>query len=400
MTQRPSGTRAVMSGKRQGPLAGITVLELGSLIAGPFCCRLLGDMGARVIKVEPPGTGDPLRNWGHVITESGSLWSLVQSRNKESVIADLRTEEGRQLVHRLVPAADVVIENFRAGRMEQWGLGPDDLRQHRDDLIVVRISAFGQTGPYRERPGFGSTAEALGGLRFLTGYPDGPPLRVGLSLADTVAALYAALGTCAALQRRNATGLGDVVDVALSDSVLSLLESVMPEYGFAGVVRRRDGNRLNGAAPSNTYLTRDGHWIAIGGNSDGIFVRLARLIPIEGLDIDIRFATNQSRREHVEELDKIIGAWVAGHDLIPLWELLNASSVPAAPVQDISQIVTDPQFNARDMICRVNVEGLGDILMPGLVPKFATGNGRIAWPGPQLGAHNTSVLTEMQQRPD
>jgi crotonobetainyl-CoA:carnitine CoA-transferase CaiB-like acyl-CoA transferase len=387
-----------MSDSGQGPLAGITVLELGSLIAGPFCGRLLGDMGARVIKVEPPDGGDPLRTWGHVTTEAGSLWSLVQSRNKESVVADLRTEKGQQVVRGLIPAVDVVVENFRPGRLEKWGLGPDDLRRYRDDLIIVRISGFGQTGPYRDRPGFGSTAEAIGGLRFLTGYPEGPPLRVGLSLGDTVAALYAALGTCAALHRRNSAGLGDVIDVALSDSVLSMLESVIPEYGFAGVIRKRDGNRLNGAAPSNTYLTRDGHWIAIGANSDSIFARLARLIA-GGVETDARFATNQSRREHVAELDELIGTWVAGHDLIPLWESLNASSVPAAPVHDVAQIVADPQFNARDMIRRVHVDGMGDILMPGLVPKFAAGNGRIGWAGPPLGAHTDSVLAVPQRPP-
>jgi crotonobetainyl-CoA:carnitine CoA-transferase CaiB-like acyl-CoA transferase len=389
-----------MTDSGQGPLGGITVLELGSLIAGPFCGRLLGDMGARVIKVEPPDGGDPLRGWGHVTTEAGSLWSLVQSRNKESVVADLRTAEGQHLVRRLIPKVDVVIENFRPGRLEEWGLGPDELRRHRADLIIVRISGFGQTGPYRDRPGFGSTAEAIGGLRFLTGYPEGPPLRVGLSLGDTVAALYAALGTCAALHRRDSAGLGDVVDVALSDSVLSLLESVIPEYGFAGLIRKRDGNRLNGAAPSNTYLTRDGHWIAIGANSDSIFARLARLIAVEGLDTDARFASNHSRREHVAELDQLIGNWVADHDLIPLWESLNASSVPAAPVYDIAQIVADPQFNARGMISRVHVDGLDDIIMPGLTPKFAAGNGRIAWAGPPLGAHSASVLAELQQPPD
>jgi crotonobetainyl-CoA:carnitine CoA-transferase CaiB-like acyl-CoA transferase len=389
-----------MSESGQGPLAGITVLELGSLIAGPFCGRLLADMGARVIKIEPPDGGDPLRTWGHVTTELGSLWSLVQSRNKESVVADLRTEKGQQLVRELIPAVDVVVENFRPGRLEGWGLGPDELRRCRDDLIIVRISGFGQTGPYRDRPGFGSTAEAIGGLRFLTGYPDGPPLRVGLSLGDTIAALYAALGTCAALHRRNSAGVGDVIDVALSDGVLSMLESVLPEYGFAGMIRKRDGNRLNGAAPSNTYLTRDGHWIAIGANSDSIFARLARLIGADGLETDARFATNQARREHVEELDELIGAWVADHDLIPLWESLIATSVPAAPVHDIAQIVADPQFNARGMICRVHVDGIGDILMPGLVPKFAAGNGRIACAGPHLGAHTDSVLAELQRPSD
>jgi crotonobetainyl-CoA:carnitine CoA-transferase CaiB-like acyl-CoA transferase len=376
----------------QGPLTGVTVLELGSLIAGPFCGRLLADMGARVIKIEPPDRGDPLRQWGQVVTEEGSLWSFVQSRNKESVIADLRRPAGRELVRRLVPQVDLVIENFRAGRLEEWGLSPDELEALRPGLIMVRISGFGQTGPYRDRAGFGSTAESMGGLRFITGDPDRPPMRVGISLADSVAALYAAIGAVSALHRRDQTGEGEVVDVALHEAVFSLLESILPEYGATGEIRTRQGNLLNGAAPSNTYETRDRRWISIGANGDGIFRRFCAAMGRSELADDARFVDNQSRRANIEELEAIIREWAGGQDLDALWETLNAAGVPAAPVYDISEIVEDPQFRARDMIQAIEIPGLGSLLMPGLVPRFSNAPGAIRWPGPALGAQTREVL--------
>ncbi|MBX6350361.1 MAG: CoA transferase [Clostridia bacterium] len=378
-------------GRRRGPLQGVTVVELGSLIAGPFCGRLLGDLGARVIKVEPPGKGDPLREWS-LVTDHGSLWSMVQSRNKESVAVDLRREAGQALVRRLLTKADLVVENFRPGRLEAWRLGPDDVWPLHPRLIYVRISGFGQTGPYRDRPGFGSIAEAMGGLRYITGFPDRPPLRVGVSLGDAVAALYAAMGALAALWRRRETGRGEVVDVALYEAVFSLLESILPEYGYAGLVRERQGNALLGAAPSNTYRTRDGIWMTIGANADSIFRRFAQAIGRPELPEDPRFRDNQARRAHVDELDAIIQDWVGRHDAGDVWKILNEAGVPAGPVYSVKDIAEDPQYRARAMILPVEVPGVGTVLMPGVVPRFAREPGGVDWPGPRLGEHTRKVL--------
>lgn len=378
---------------REGPLQGVTVVELGSLIAGPFCGRLLADLGARVIKVEPPGKGDPLREWS-LVTDKGSLWAMVQSRNKESVAIDLRQAAGQELVRRLLAKADVVVENFRPGRLEAWHLGPDNLWPSNPRLIYVRISGFGQTGPYRDRPGFGSIAEAMGGLRYITGFPDRPPLRVGVSLGDAVAALYAAMGALAALIRRRETGRGEIVDVALYEAVFSLLESILPEYGYAGLVRERQGNALLGAAPSNTYRTRDGAWISIGANADSIFRRFARAMGRPDLPDDPRFCDNQARRANVDELDAIIQDWVGRHDMEDIWKMLNEAGVPAGPVYSVRDIAEDPQYRARGMILPVEVPGIGPVLMPGVVPRFVREPGGVAWPGPELGEHTRHVLEE------
>ena len=334
-----------------GQLSGLRILELGSLIAGPFSTRLLADMGARVIKVEPPG-GDPLRNWG-MVTEEGSLWSMVQSRNKESVVIDLRRPEGQRLARKLADSVDVIVENFRPGRMESWNLDPIALRTDNPRLIVVRISGFGQSGPYRDRPGYGSTGEAMGGLRFITGFDDRAPLKVGVSLGDAVAGLFATIGTLAALHRRDVTGCGEIVDVALYESVFSLLEAILPEYGYAGSVRQRRGNALLGSAPSNVYPTGDNRWITIGANGDSIFRRFCGAIEQPELADDPRFADNQSRRSNVAALDRLIEGWTRQHDLGELWEILVGAEVPAAPVYSIADVVADPQYQARDMILRL-----------------------------------------------
>lgn len=376
-----------------GQLEGLCVLELGSLIAGPFCTRLLGDMGARVIKVEPPGTGDPLRNWS-LVTDHGSLWSMIQSRNKESVAIDLRRPEGQALVRRLAERVDILVENFRPGRLESWGLGPDELRMANPRLIVARVSGFGQTGPYRDRPGYGSTGEAMGGLRFITGFPDRPPLKVGISLGDAIAALYTTIGVLAALQRRNVTGRGEVIDVALHESVFSLLEAILPEYGYAGRVRQRRGNALLGSAPSNVYPTGDGGYVTIGANGDSIFRRFCGALGQPELADDPKFADNQSRRTNVKELDAIIESWTLQHRLPEVWDILVEAEVPAAPVYSIADIVQDPQYRARDMI--LNMTGpAGDILVPGIVPKFEEAPGRIRWLGGSVGEHTASVLRQL-----
>src|SRR4051795_11827636 len=284
-----------MSTTAAGPLAGVRVLELGSLIAGPFSGRVLADFGADVLKVEPPGGGDPLRTWSFV-TEHGSLWAMTQSRNKQSVAIDLRTAEGREIVRKLAIESQIVIENFRPGRMEEWGLGFENLAKENPALVMVRISGFGQTGPYSHRPGFGNIAESMGGIRYITGWPDRPPLRVGLSIGDSIAALYAVIGTMMALRQAEHTGQGQVVDVALSESVFSMLEAIVPEYGYDGRVRERTGNLLGGAAPTNLYPPADDRWLAIGPNGDGIFKRFTAAIGQPELADDPRFSSNQSRR--------------------------------------------------------------------------------------------------------
>ena len=377
-----------------GQLNGLRILELGSLIAGPFSTRLLADMGARVVKIEPPG-GDPLRNWG-LVTEEGSLWSMVQSRNKESVVIDLRRPEGQRLARKLAGSVDVIVENFRPGRMESWNLDPIALRTDNPRLIVVRISGFGQSGPYRDRPGYGSTGEAMGGLRFITGFDDRAPLKVGVSLGDAVAALFATIGTLAALHRRDVTGCGEIVDVALYESVFSLLEAILPEYGYAGSVRQRRGNALLGSAPSNVYPTGDNRWITIGANGDSIFRRFCGAIEQPELADDPRFADNQSRRANVAALDRLIEGWTRQHDVGELWEILVRAEVPAAPVYSIADVVADPQYQARDMILRLmGPHGIGELLVPGVVPKFVDAPSSVRWLGRAAGADTATVLREI-----
>ena len=376
----------------RGQLDGLRVLELGSLIAGPFCTRQLADMGARVLKVEPPGEGDPLRNWS-VLTDEGSLWSMVQSRNKESVAIDLRKPDGQDLVRRLAERVDVVVENFRPGRLESWGLGPERLRSANPGLVMVRISGFGQDGPYRDRPGYGSTGESLGGLRHVTGFPDRPPLKMGVSIGDSITALYATIGALAALHRRQVTGLGEVVDVALHEAVFSLLEGILPEYAHTGVVRERRGNALPGSAPSNSYPTSDGRFITIGANGESIFARFAEAIDRPDLPNDPRFDGNQARRANSDELDDVITQWTREHSLEEIWSRMNAAGVPAAPVYSIADIVGDPQFQARGMILEADGPGaVGRISMPGFVPRFSEAPSRLRWSGPRVGEHTAAVL--------
>jgi len=351
-------------------------------------------MGARVVKIEPPG-GDPLRNWG-LVTEEGSLWSMVQSRNKESVVIDLRRPDGQRLARKLAGSVDVIVENFRPGRMESWNLDPIALRTENPRLIVVRISGFGQSGPYRDRPGYGSTGEAMGGLRFITGFDDRAPLKVGVSLGDAVAALFATIGTLAALHRRDVTGCGEIVDVALYESVFSLLEAILPEYGYAGSVRQRRGNALLGSAPSNVYPTGDNRWITIGANGDSIFRRFCGAIEQPELADDPRFADNQSRRANVAALDRLIEGWTRQHDLGELWEILVRAEVPAAPVYSIADVVADPQYQARDMILRLmGPHGIGELLVPGVVPKFVDAPSSVRWLGRTAGADTATVLREI-----
>ena len=374
-----------------GPLAGVRVLELGSLIAGPFCGRILADFGAEVLKIEPPGAGDPLRTWSFV-TEHGSLWSMVQSRNKQSVSVDLRTPEGRDVVRKLAGQCQILIENFRPGRMEEWGLGYADLAADNPALVMVRISGFGQTGPYSRRPGFGNVAESMGGIRYITGWPDRPPLRVGLSIGDGIAALYATIGTLMALRVAEQTGTGQVVDVALSESVFSMLESIVPEYGYDGRVRERTGNILGGSAPSNTYPTADGRWLAIGANGDGIFRRFSAAIGRPELAEDPKYSTNQARRANVEELDALIAEWTSGRTLDAAMAVLEGADVPAGPVYSVQDIAEDPQYLAREMLVDLPDDRLGRVLMPGVAPRLSRTPGEVRWAGQDLGAATDQVL--------
>lgn len=377
----------------KGPLAGLRVLEMGQLIAGPLAARMMADFGAEVIKIEPR-QGDPLRTWG-LPSEAGSLWSLVQARNKRCITLDLKKPKAKEVVQRLVRTCDVVIENFRPGKLEEWGLGYEELKAVNPKLIMVRISGYGQTGPYRERPGFGNIAESMGGIRYLTGYPDRPPVRVGLAIGDEIAALHAVIGTLLALKRCGRTGKGQVVDVALTESVFNLLEGILPEYGKYGVIRERTGNILSVAAPSNMYLSKDDKWIAIGANGDGIFRRFTALMGKSELATDPRFLDNPARVAHVQELDEIISAWVRGLDAQETLVKLEKAGVPCGPVYSIADIVVDPQFQARGMIREFFDPRIGKMLMPGVVPILSDTPGQIRWAGPGIGADNEVIYKEL-----
>lgn len=379
-----------------GPLESVRVLELGSLIAAPFATRILADLGAEVIKVEPPGTGDPLRTWGLPSHSGVSLWHFVQSRNKKCVTLDLRRPEGQDLARRLVRIADVVVENFRPGRLEEWGLGYEDLKAINPDVIMVRISGFGQTGPYRADAGFGNIAESMGGLRYITGYPDRPPVRVGVSLGDAVASLYAVIGALAGLLRRDrersrGREASEMVDVALYEAVFSLTEAILPEYAVHGRVRERSGNDLFSASPSGVYETKDGRWMAIGANADSIFKRFAAVMGRPDLAQDPRFIDNPARVKNHAELDRIIREWVATQESGALWQALREAGVPAGPVYSIADIARDPQYHARDMLVNPKDPREPDLLMPGLVPKFREAPGSVRWAGPELGQHNEEI---------
>lgn len=381
---------------KESPLTGLKVLELGTLVAAPFATRLLAEFGAEVIKIEAPGTGDPIRNW-RVVENGTSLWWYVQSRNKKSIILDLRTEEGQEIVRKLVSRVDVVIENFRPGTLEKWNIGYEQLKKINPRLIMVRISGFGQTGPYRNKPGFGSIGEAMGGLRYITGYPDRPPTRVGISLGDSVAGMYAAMAALMAIYHRDVkgTGVGQVIDVALYEAVFSLMESMVPEYDRKGVIRERTGSVLPGIAPSNTYLCSDGKYVVIGGNSDAIFARLMAAIGRPEMKDDERFSSNSKRAKHMEFLDEIIGNWTKQHTLQEVIRLLDEAGVPAGPIYSIEDIMQDPQFLERDMIQSFHVDGLGELKMPGIMPKFSETPGAVKWVGPKLGQHNEEVYREI-----
>lgn len=379
---------------RRKPLQGVRVLELGNLVAAPFAGKLFSEFGAEVIKVEEPKNGDPLRNW-RVMHHDTSVWWYVQSRNKKSVTINMRDPEGQDIVKSLIKEADVVIENFKPGTLERWGLGYDEMKSVNPSIILTRISGYGQTGPYKEKPGFGSVAEAIGGLRYLTGYPDQPPVRVGIAIGDMIAGLYAVIGTLMALRARDqdADRQGQVVDVALYEAVFSLLEGILPEYDLTGQVRERTGTTLPGIAPSNTYKCADGKHVVIGGNGDRIFERLMKAIGREDMATNPAYGSNQGRADHVELIDEAIEAWTLQHSLKEVQQKLDEASVPVGPIFGIQDIVEDPHYQARDMLKEVTLPGGEKLLVPGIVPKLSETPGDIEWNGPTLGAHNEEVYS-------
>jgi crotonobetainyl-CoA:carnitine CoA-transferase CaiB-like acyl-CoA transferase len=365
----------------------IRVLELGQLIAGPFCGQLLGDMGAEVIKIEPPGEGDPMRAWGQGLP----VWWPVIGRNKKSITLNLREPDGQALLKRLVADADVLIENFRPGTMEKWGLGYADLAALNPGLIMVRVSGFGQTGPYAHRAGYGSIGEAMGGIRYLAGDPDRPPSRVGLSIGDSLAATFACLGTLAALHHRHASGRGQVVDAAIYEAVLAMMESTIPEYTEAGNIRTRSGAILPKIAPSNVYPTSDGEMIVIGANQDSVFARLCTAMGQEALASDPRYANHTARGEHQAELDARIAAWTETLGAEALLATLEQHGVPAGRIYRAPEMLADPHFQAREAIVDVPHETFHHLKMQNVVPKLSETQGSIRWPGPTLGAHNVEI---------
>jgi formyl-CoA transferase len=375
-----------------GPLEGIKVIELGQLIAGPFCTRVLAEFGAQVVKSESPNGGDPLRQWRQLY-EGTSLWWLLQARNKQSVTVNLKSPEGQEIVRRLAADADIVVENFRPGAMEKWGLGYEELSRDNPGLVMVRLSGYGQTGPYRDKPGFGAIGEAMGGLRHVTGYPDRPPVRVGISLGDAVASLYGVIGALMALRQREVNGgRGQVVDVALYEAVFSLMESLLPEYDVYDFVRERTGASLPGIAPSNTYTTRDGKFVVIGANGDSIFKRMMTAIGREDLANDPELAKNDGRAARSDELDEAIGAWCGTRDLDAVLAVLDGAEVPAGKIYDIADIVKDVHYRARGMIEEAKSGSGKTVKVPGVVPKLSGTPGGTRWLGPALGEHTVSAL--------
>ena len=373
------------------PLEGIRVLEMGQLIAGPFASCMLGYFGAEIIKIEPPGRGDALRNW-RVLKNGTSLWWQSMGRNKKSITLNLRKQEGRAIAGRLAEHADVLIENFRPGVMEKWGLSPETLKARNPDLIYTRVSGYGQTGPLASRPGFASVCEGFGGFRHINGFPGEAPVRPNLSIGDTLAALHAVIGILLALhQRGKPGGSGQVVDVAIYESVFNMLESVVPEYDGANVTRGPSGSTLTGIVPTNTYLCGDGKYLIIGGNGDSIFQRLMRAAGRDDLADDPRLADNSGRVEHQEEVDGAISRWTANLDSSDVLERLAAASVPSGPIYDVADMMADPQFNARGMFETVQVDGV-PLKIPALVPRLEDTPGETLWPGPALGEHNEEIL--------
>jgi len=376
------------------PLAGLSVVELGALIAGPFCTKVMAEFGADVIKLEPPGTGDPLRKWRYM-KDGTSLWWHVQSRNKRSVAVDLRQPDGQAIARALMERADIVVENFRPGTLEAWGLGYETIAAINPGLVMVRISGYGQTGPYRERPGFGVIGEAMGGLRHVTGTPDRPPSRTGISIGDTLSALYGVIGALMALEQRRKTGRGQVVDVALYEAVFSVMESMLPEFDAFGVVRERTGSILPGIAPTSAYRCNDGSYVLIAGNGDSIFRRLVLAMGRDDLAGDPTLAHNDGRAARQAWLDHEIETWTSARAPDAVLAAMETAEVPASRIYTVADIAADPHFAAREMIREITLRDGSNLKVPGIVPKLSATPGGFTRGGPALGEHTDAVLRSL-----
>jgi len=384
----------------QSPLAlcNLRVIELGQLIAGPFAAKTLADFGADVIKIEPPTTGDPLRKW-RLLKDGTSVWWQIQSRNKRSIALDLKQAEAQDIVRQLVKDADVLIENFRPGAMEGWGLGPDELLALNPKLIMLRISGYGQTGPYRDKPGFGVVAEAMSGLRHLTAEPGRVPVRVGVSIGDTLASLHGVIGILLALHERHTSGKGQVIDVALYEAVFNCMESLLPEFSAFGAVREAAGSALPGIAPSNAYKCQDGGYVLIAGNGDSIFKRLMHTMGRDDLGLDVGLTDNAGRVKRVEEIDAAIGVWTATLSVAQVLELLDAASVPAGRIYTVADIATDPHYQAREMILQTVMADGSALALPGIVPKLSRTPGSHRRNAPEIGQDTDAVLQDIGLTP-
>ncbi len=377
------------------PLEDLKVLELGQLIAGPYCGQVFADFGANVIKVEPPGRGDAMREWGEADRETGEpLWWNVIARNKQSLTLDLRQPRGQDILRELAEQADVIIENFRPGTMERWGLGYETLSRYNPRLVMVRVTGFGQDGPYAARAGFASVCEAMGGLRYLSGYPDRPPVRVGISIGDTLAGLHGAMGALVALHQRERSGLGQVVDSAIFESVLAMMESLVPDYARAGKVRERSGSFLPKIAPSNAYPARDGRDVVIGANQDSVFRRLCEAMGQPTLADHPDYATHRARGEHQQAIDDLVAAWTREHDAQAVVDRLATAGVPAGLVFRAPDMLDDPHFQARDAIVEVPDRHGKPLPMQNVFPRLIDTPGRVRHVGPELGEHTDTILSD------
>ena len=373
-----------------GPLAGYRVIELGQLLAGPFAGCMLGYFGAEVIKIEPPNGGDPIRRWREMRGDT-SLWWRSLARNKKSVTIDLKTTQGIELVRQLIDKADVVIENFRPGVVEKWGLGPNDFSDSNPGLVYARISGYGQDGPYASKPGFASVCEGMSGFRYVNGHPGEAPVRPNLSIGDTISGIHAALGIVLALLEKQGSGTGQVIDVALVESMFNLMEAVVPEFDGNGVIRQPSGSTVTGIVPTNTYRCRDGKYIVIGGNGDSIFQRLMVTAGQPEMAEDPRLASNQGRVEHELEIDTLLAQWCAAHDSIYLLGLLDQARVPAGPIYNVEDMLDDEHFNARGLFETVEIDGR-PLKIPAIVPRLSRTPGATRWPGGELGHDNQEIL--------
>ncbi|MBK1780310.1 CoA transferase [Advenella sp. WQ 585] len=377
------------------PLDGIKVLELGQLIAGPFACKMLAEFGAEVIKIEPPETGDPLRKW-RLLHEGTSVWWASQSRNKQSVTLDLRQKEGQDVIRLLIKEVDVLVENFRPGTLEKWGLGWEELKAINPNLIMLRVSGYGQTGPYKDLPGFGVVGEAMGGLRHLSGEPGRPPVRVGISIGDSLSALHGVIGVLLALRHRDQNGGdGQVIDVALYESVFNMMESMVAEYSVFNEIRQPAGSSLPGITPSNAYRCADGKYALIAGNGDSIFKRLMTLIGRDDISNDPEFAHNDGRSRQAEYIDGVIGQWAAQHSLEDVLQALHESRIPAGKIYDVADIVNDPHYKEREMLLQGELEDGTPVILPGIVPKLSGTPGEVHRRAPTLGQDTASVLSAL-----